>query len=108
MLRVNDNTFAGFMDSKFRRYAFYGWGIPIILTTIALVMEFLPSEYTAGCVTPRFGEENCFLGSELARLYYRFIPAGIALLLSMVLFGCFVWNLCCGLWANQNGDPSVR
>ena len=108
MLRVNDNKFDGFMNYKFRRYAVYGWGIPIIVTTIALTMEFLPSEYTAECVTPRFGEENCFLGSKLARLYYQFIPAGIALLLSMVLFGCFVWNLCCGLWANQSGDPSVR
>ena len=113
MLRVNVGRFDGFKDQKFKRYALYGWGVPFIITTITLIMQFLPMEYTNGFVTPGFGEQRCFLGSRLtvewkSKLYYLLFPAGIALLLNVILFVLFVWNLCCGIWANQSGDPSVR
>ena len=113
MLRVNVGRFDGFKDPKFRRYALYGWGVPFIITVITLIMQFLPLKHTKGFVTPGFGEQRCFLGSRLtvewkSKLYYLLIPAGIALLLNVVLFGLFVWNLCCGIWANQSSDPSVR
>ena len=112
MLRVNVGRFDGFKDPKFKRYALYGWGVPFIITIITLIMQFLPLKYTEGFVTPGFGEQRCFLGSRLtvewkSKLYYLLIPAGIALLLNVVLFGLFVWNLCCGIWANQSSDPSV-
>ena len=72
-LRSSDGKFDGFKNRKFRRYALYGWGVPLLVTLTALTMEFLPSKYIKVSVTPGFGEENCFLNGKFARLYYQFI-----------------------------------
>ena len=98
----------GFKHPKFKKYALYGWGIPLCVTTVTLIMQLLPSEYTEGYVTPGIGETSCSLRSGMAKFYYQFFIAGIALLSTVVLFGLFVWNLCCGVWASQTGDPVVR
>ena len=107
-LNVNESKIAGFKDRKFKKYALYGWGMPMITTTLALTMQLLPSEFTTGITTPDFAKTTCFLENRKVRLYYQFIPAGIALVISLGLFVSFVWSLCCGVWANQRGDPSVR
>ena len=107
-LNVNESKIAGFKDRKFKKYALYGWGMPMIITSLALTMQLLPSEFTNGITTPDFAKTTCFIEKRKVRLYYQFIPAGLALIISLGLFGSFVWSMCCGVWANQRGDPSVR
>ena len=107
-LQVNVAWFEGFNDYRFKKYAIYGWGIEFLLTTIALIIDFLPSELTNKHVTPRFASTRCFLESRLAVLFYQFVPTGIALILNVTLYALFVWNLVCGGWANQNRQLLIR
>ena len=98
----------GFKHPKFKWYALYGWGIPFVVTIVTIMIQFLPTEYTEPLITPGIGEENCFLRSGLASLFYCYIIAGTGYLSSIVLFGLFVWDLCFGVWAQQTGDPVLR
>lgn len=48
----------------FRLYCLYGFGVPTLLTAVALFMDYMSPEYVAPYLAPRFGEETCFLRSN--------------------------------------------
>ena len=107
-LRVNVGRFEGFKDYRFKKYAIYGWGIPLLLTTFTLTIEFLPSEHSEKLILPGFASTRCFLESRLSVLFYQLIPTGMALILNLTLYVLFVWNLLCGNWANQSRQSLIR
>jgi hypothetical protein len=48
---------------RFRVYNLVGWGLPLTLTLITLILQYIPSTYTAHLITPGIGKEiitNCF------------------------------------------------
>ena len=107
-LRINIGRFEGFKDFKFRMYALYGYGIPLLITTISLTINFLPRKYTSGLVVPGFANTRCFLQSRLAVLLYQFVPTGLALFINGTLYVLFVRNILCGEWASQNRERLQR
>jgi hypothetical protein len=43
-------------------YNLVGWGLPLTLTLITLILQYIPSTYTAHLITPGIGKEiiaNC-------------------------------------------------
>ena len=107
-LRVNIGRYEGFKNNEFKRYALYGWGIPLLITIISLIVHFLPREYTNHMIVPGFANTRCFLDSRLSVLHYQFIPTGVAMILNITFYILFVRNLLCGDWASQNRQRLER
>ena len=108
MLCVSIGRCEGFKDFKFKMYAVYGYGIPLLITSIALTINFLPSKYTSSLVAPGFASTRCFLQSPLSVLLYQFVPTGLALFINGTLYVLFVKNILCGEWASQNRERLQR
>ncbi|KAL0272487.1 UNVERIFIED_CONTAM: hypothetical protein PYX00_005433 [Menopon gallinae] len=70
---------------KYRIYSVYAWGIPAIISTITLVMQFAPgipdSDYK-----PDIGEYRCFFTREECRLAYFYGPNAVILIADVVFF----------------------
>ena len=98
--------FEGFKCQKYRYYALYGWGIPLLVTFVTITMQFLPPYITDGYTTPGIGEENCFLRSQWASFFYLYMFAGMALIFNLVLFALFAWNLWFGIWSKRDLEHS--
>ncbi len=70
---------------RFRVYNLVGWGLPLTLTLITLILQYLPSTYTVHLITPGIGKEiitNCFKlkqrkkNSRIVMLQIRVIEFG--------------------------------
>ena len=110
--RVDDKCLKyGFQDAKYKRYALYSWGCPFMVTVVTLTMQHLPDELVPQWVTtPDIGTEKCFLrstgqGLDLPQLWYFHIINGPLLLMNMVFFLLFLYNMCCGVWSQKAGQP---
>ncbi|KAJ8731202.1 hypothetical protein PYW07_004366 [Mythimna separata] len=73
---------------KFMWYALYAWGTPLLLTTIIVVLDNLPSLKLA--VPTPF--KDC-LNTGISLDYYYKIPIGILTLMNIVLFILTVYNI---------------
>jgi hypothetical protein len=60
----------GLRHPKYKWYALYSWGCPLLVSIVTLVMQHLPSNVTKDVTTPRIGQVNCFLAPDNAILYY--------------------------------------
>ena len=67
----------GFQDPKYKFYALYSWGCPFIITSITVLMQYLPDELIGdGLTKPRIGKNNCFIDNkgngilDLPQLWY--------------------------------------
>lgn len=49
---------------RLRIYEVYAWGMPIIITTVAAVLDNLPESPTDAFLRPRFGENKCWFYGE--------------------------------------------
>ena len=45
---------------------------------------------------------TCLIENTWGFLYYIYIISGSSILLSIIFFGLFVWNLFFGLWSKEN------
>ena len=62
---------------RLRIYEVYAWGMPIIITVVAAILDHLPESSTEKFLRPRFGENKCwFYGESLyfLRLFAEFFP----------------------------------
>ena len=50
---------------RLRIYEVYAWGVPILITTIAAVLDNLPENSSETFLRPRFGENKCWFYGEL-------------------------------------------
>lgn len=49
---------------RLRIYEVYAWGMPIIITIVAAVLDNLPESPNDGFLRPRFGENKCWFYGE--------------------------------------------
>ena len=110
--RVNDKSQKyGFQDAKYKKYALYSWGCPLIVTVVTITMQHLPNELVPEWLTtPDIGTEKCFLrstgeGLDLPQLWYFHVINAPLLLMNMVFFLLFLYNMCCGVWSQKAGEP---
>merc|ERR1712096_345732 len=105
---AGNTKFGGFKHAKFKWYALYGWGIPLLVSIVTITMQLLPPRLTNKYVTPGIGDMYCFIRSGLPSFYYCYMVAGIAMLSTVVLFLLFVRTLWCGIWSRDNGNAIER
>ena len=51
----------GIFDKKYKWYALYAWGCPMIVTFVTVLMQYLPKEMTENYFTPGIGKDTCTL-----------------------------------------------
>ena len=73
----------GILYPKYKWYALYSWGCPLIVTIVTIIMQNLDVEKVKQInmngtliVTPQLGEKNCFFPNNYAKLYYFHIING--------------------------------
>lgn len=49
---------------RLRIYEVYAWGMPIIITAVAAILDNLPESSTERFLRPRFGENKCWFYGE--------------------------------------------
>lgn len=49
---------------RLRIYEVYAWGMPIIITIVAAILDNLPESSTETFLRPRFGENKCWFYGE--------------------------------------------
>lgn len=49
---------------RMRIYNVYAWGMPIIITTVAAILDNLPESPTETFLRPRFGKNKCWFYGE--------------------------------------------
>ncbi|XP_050680080.1 G-protein coupled receptor Mth2-like isoform X2 [Leptidea sinapis] len=72
-------------NKRFLLYAAYAWGVPAILTTITIVMQF-SENISPGVITPGFGSRRCWFDDWLSELVYFFIPVFVLIICNVTLF----------------------
>jgi G protein-coupled receptor Mth (Methuselah protein) len=45
---------------RLRIYEVYAWGVPIVITAVAAILDNLPESSTETFLRPRFGENKCW------------------------------------------------
>ena len=75
-------------------------------------------KFILGFITPNIGNPNdgkggtCVIESTWGLFVYIYVISGAAILLTLVFFGLFVWNLFFGVWSKENQntltDSTVR
>ncbi|XP_004524943.1 probable G-protein coupled receptor Mth-like 1 [Ceratitis capitata] len=85
---------------RLRLYSAYAWGVPLLISAIALTVDHLPETQL---LRPGFGERGCwFNGEHLSIFAYFFGPIGLLLCANIVLFISTTHQLTCGLWKRDD------
>jgi len=93
---------------RFAVYSLYAWGSPLIISAIAVTMEYLPKEYTENFITPGIGDHRCFFATEMSKFLYFHAPVSVLLAANIVFFLLASWALLFGVWAPSANDRIKR
>ena len=63
--------------SRYKYYALYSWGLPLVVVALTILMQFLPDSVTSGSILPYIGKQSCFFKGDLSTLVYLHIIAGL-------------------------------
>ena len=75
----------GIFDPKYKWYALYSWGCPLIVSIVTFGMQNLPEDFEKYVILPKIGEKNCFFSSNSAKLYYFHIINGPILVIISII-----------------------
>ncbi|XP_037910901.1 probable G-protein coupled receptor Mth-like 1 isoform X2 [Hermetia illucens] len=87
---------------RLRIYRVYAWGVPLIISGVAIVLDNIPSGTDDNLLRPRFGEAGCWFYGNMEILAYFFGPVGILLCINLLLFASTARQLTCGLWKRED------
>ena len=69
-------TKLGIYDKRYKWYALYSWGCPLVMTLVTLIMQSASNDLPSHIVTPMIGEKSCTLEPEAAMFFYFHIING--------------------------------
>merc|ERR1712061_187403 len=101
----------GFLDPKYKWYALFSWGFPLIITFVTMGMQVNQKNLknqNSSAITPEIGSTRCFLENGHPRLVYFDIINALLLVINLVFFVLFMYNMLCGLWADKGSGPSIQ
>ncbi|XP_037081588.1 uncharacterized protein LOC119102326 [Pollicipes pollicipes] len=78
---------------RFRLYALYAWGLPLLMAMLALIMDLAPGIDNCSVIKPAFGRYRCLFQNRKAFIAYFYIPIGVLLTICLVLYILTVKNL---------------
>lgn len=62
---------------RLRIYEVYAWGMPIIITSVAAILDNLPESPNDAFLRPRFGENKCWFYGEFLISFINLISFSI-------------------------------
>ncbi|CAK1551259.1 unnamed protein product [Leptosia nina] len=84
---------------KFRRYCYYGWGLPMCMAIGLMIINSLDMTDVPWFITPQIPAYGCFL-IDGQQLVYMYIPMLILVMVNCVLF----FLTACSIWASMQGN----
>ncbi|XP_045586111.2 probable G-protein coupled receptor Mth-like 1 [Procambarus clarkii] len=70
-------SFRMFGENEGWRYilhSLWAWGVPGLITTLALTLNHYRASLPCSVITPRIGLNNCFFSDQKAKLVYLYVP----------------------------------
>lgn len=58
---------------RLRIYEVYAWGVPVLITTVAAILDNLPVRPDESFLRPRFGENKCWFYGECCARYKEMV-----------------------------------
>lgn len=86
---------------RLRIYKIYAWGVPLIITSIAAILDNLPKSLHESVLRPRFGEKKCWFAGKCRSINTNFISSS-TVVWSRYLFVCLVSNRTCVIAYHQS------
>ncbi|XP_060864130.1 probable G-protein coupled receptor Mth-like 1 [Metopolophium dirhodum] len=86
---------------RLRLYQLYAWGVPLVIATLAAVLDRIPPDQYMSLIRPKFGEHRCWFYGDAEVLSYFYGPIGILLMMNLTLFAATARELTCGLWRTE-------
>jgi len=77
---------------QFIRYSVYAWGSPLIITGVAIILDFVPG-IPDSVIKPKYGQRKCWLDDDSALAAYFYGPIGVLLLVNLIFFILTSWTL---------------
>ncbi|XP_066980016.1 uncharacterized protein [Macrobrachium rosenbergii] len=71
--------------SRYLCHSVWAWGIPGIITTIALTLDHHRANLPCSVITPKIGLYRCFFSDSIAQLLYLYLPMFVSLCANMIL-----------------------
>ncbi|RXG57545.1 G-protein coupled receptor Mth [Armadillidium vulgare] len=75
----------------FVQYSLYAWILPVFPTTIVIAVDKFASKDFI--LIPDLGSETCWFNNIWGHAFFFTIPAGLIVLINMVLYGFSVWGI---------------
>jgi len=104
----------GILYPKYKWYALYSWGCPLIVTIVTIIMQNLDENYVEEInrnatyyIYPKLGETTCFFPTNESKLYYFHIINGPILVANLIFFVLFLRNMCFGVFGNGHNHQSI-
>uniref|UniRef100_A0A7G3AVA5 Putative g-protein coupled receptor mth-like 1 isoform x2 n=1 Tax=Lutzomyia longipalpis TaxID=7200 RepID=A0A7G3AVA5_LUTLO len=87
---------------RLRLYEVYAWGVPLLFSGVAAILDNLPDSTDDAFLRPRFGEKKCWFYGDVEMLTYFYGPIGVLLFVNIILFASTARQLTCGLWKRDD------
>ncbi|XP_068243193.1 uncharacterized protein [Palaemon carinicauda] len=71
--------------NRYLCHSVWAWGIPGIITTIALTLDHHRADLPCSVITPKIGLYRCFFSDSFAQLLYLYFPMFVSLCANMIL-----------------------
>ena len=66
----------GIFSKKYKWYALYAWGCPLIVTFVTVMLQYLENIMTMQVFTPGIGKEFCSLEPKWGKFFYFHLIIG--------------------------------
>ena len=88
--KIWDDAYCCF-NERYKYYALYAWGLPMVIVAVTVLMQFLPDSVTSGSILPYIGKQSCFFKGDLSTLVYLHIIAGLKVRLHRFILDLTTW-----------------
>ncbi|KAK8747615.1 hypothetical protein OTU49_016496 [Cherax quadricarinatus] len=84
----------GRVSRWFAIFSAYGWGLALLLTSLAIARDFSEELDGSGLPKPNFGQARCWFSGDDALIIFFYGPTSVVLGLNVVLFCASAYKLC--------------
>ncbi|XP_046390121.1 G-protein coupled receptor Mth2-like [Ischnura elegans] len=77
---------------KFFTYILYGWGLPLVIIIVIILMDFHPIVESEKYLKPEF-QVTCWFYTARSRLAYFFAPISVLFICNIILFALTAFNI---------------
>ncbi|XP_045624142.1 uncharacterized protein [Procambarus clarkii] len=89
-------------------HSVWAWGVPGVVTCLALTLDHYRHSLPCGVITPRVGLYRCFFSDQNAKLVYLYVPMLMSLCANVLLLAAARYVRSAKLRRLEHGNPKSK